>query len=92
MANIANKPTTLDSAQILSSSSPAEDLGTRGWVEVVGPRTVMLGYLSYGKAAGVNITTDKGKALILALPIGKLSAPMHLYMVGTMAPLNVEPL
>lgn len=85
---VSNKPVTRSSSPHL----PSQDIGTHGWIEVLqaGARTVMLGYLSYDKAVGVNITTDQDKALILALPTGKLSAPMHLYTVGIFSPLYAD--
>ncbi|KAG8935202.1 hypothetical protein FRC00_011261 [Tulasnella sp. 408] len=56
------------------------DFGNRGWIEVVGNRAVMLGYIVYDSVWGATISMDAEKATILRLPTVKGFKGLHLYM------------
>ncbi|KAG9041153.1 hypothetical protein FS837_012678 [Tulasnella sp. UAMH 9824] len=51
-----------------SSAGPSQPQDLIGRIELLADYTVLRGYVSFDPASGIDITTDKGKALVISLP------------------------
>ncbi|KAG9025963.1 hypothetical protein FS837_004767 [Tulasnella sp. UAMH 9824] len=50
------------------SAGPSHPQGLIGRIEILADYTVLRGYISFDPTSGIDITTDKGKALVISLP------------------------
>lgn len=86
-------PTTVPVAPaggVAPATNPSQPQGYMGRIEVLASHTVIQGYLSFNPTSGIDITTDKDKAVIFSVPAGVASGILHLDMVrldGVTSPL-----
>lgn len=80
----APQPAIVPSAPVgigASAASTSHSQGLVGIIEVLSSHTVLLGYLSFDPTSGIDITTDKEKAVIISFPLSKGPDVLHLDMV-----------